>query len=84
MTTNNNGNTPLHLASTNYFGKDCVKKLLLLDAPIMLRNAAGETARDVAHYSVKPLLDAFITTKYMPTIENSCTTLKKYMQMLSE
>ena len=62
MTTNNNGNTPLHLASTNYFGKDCVKKLLLLDAPIMLRNAAGETARDVAHYSVKPLLDAFITT----------------------
>ena len=61
MTTNNNGNTPLHLASTNYLGRDCVKELLLLGAPTMVRNAAGETARDIAHYSVKPLLDAFIT-----------------------
>ena len=61
MTTNNNGNTPLHLASTNYIGRDCAKELLLLDAPIMLRNAAGETARDVARGNVKPLLDAYIT-----------------------
>ena len=62
LTTNNDGNTPLHLASTNYIDRDCVEELLLLDAPIMLRNSAGETARDVAHYRVKPLLDAFIKT----------------------
>ena len=62
LTTNNEGNTPLHLASTNIFrGRDCVKELLLLDAPIMLRNAAGKTARDVAIDDVKPLLDAYIT-----------------------
>ena len=42
LTTNNDGNTPLHLASTKYFGGDCVEELLLLDAPIMLRNAAGK------------------------------------------
>ena len=60
LTTNNDGNTPLHLASTSIFGRGCVEELLLLDAPIMLRNAAGKTAKDVASYSMKPLLDAYI------------------------
>ena len=61
LTTNNDGDTPLHLASTKSYGRYCVKILLLLDAPIMLRNAAGKTARDVANDKVKPLLDAYIT-----------------------
>ena len=62
LTTNNDGDTPLHLASTYIFADtDCVKELLLLDAPILLRNAAGKTARDVANDEVKPLLDAYIT-----------------------
>ena len=61
LTTNNDGDTPLHLASANIHGRYCVEELLLLDAPIMLRNAAGKTARDVASYHVKPLLDAYIT-----------------------
>ena len=61
LTTNNDGDTPLHLASTSFFGRGCVEELLLLDAPIMLRNAAGKTARDVARDNVKPLLDAYIT-----------------------
>lgn len=61
LTVNNKGNTPLHIASDSYFGSDYVKELLSLDAPIMLRNAAGKTARDVACDEVKPLLDAYIT-----------------------
>ena len=61
LTTNNNGDTPLHLASTSIYRRDCVKELLMLDVPIMLRNAAGKTARDVARDDVKPLLDAYIT-----------------------
>ena len=61
LTTNNDGDTPLHLASTTSYGRYCVKELLLLDAPIMLRNVAGKTARDVANDEAKPLLDAYIT-----------------------
>ena len=77
LTTNNNGNTPLHLALTNNFGRDCVKELLLLGAPIMLRNAAGKTARDIAHYSVKPLLDAFITANQAKIYEELMHHAKK-------
>ena len=58
---NNKGNTPLHIASAADYSSNCVDELLLLDAPIMLRNAAGKTARDVASDDVKLLLDAYIT-----------------------
>ena len=59
LTTTNDGNTPLHLASTESYRGGCVKELLLLDVPIMLRNAAGKTAGDV---SVQRHLYAYITT----------------------
>ena len=54
------GDTPLHIAAAG--GHDeCVEALLQLDAPIMLRNAAGKTARDIARYGAEQLLDAYIT-----------------------
>ena len=55
----NDGNTPLHLAS--HIGhRECVEALLLLNAPIMLRNASGETSRDLATGEIKSLLDTYI------------------------
>ena len=55
----NNGNTPLHLAS--FWGKrESVEALLLLNAPIMLRNASGKTPRDLATGKIKSLLDTYI------------------------
>ena len=64
-----NGNTPLHLASAfetydiaefNQKKRACVEALLLLNAPIMLRNANGKTSRDLATGEIKSLLDTFI------------------------
>ena len=58
--TTEEGDTPLHIAAAGGH-KQCVETLLQLDAPIMLRNAAGKTARDIAHYGTEQLLDAYIT-----------------------
>ena len=55
----NNGDTPLHLASRRR-SRECVEAVLLLNAPIMLRNASGETSRDVAIGEIKSLLDTYI------------------------
>ena len=55
----NNGNTPLHFASHCGY-RECVEALLLLNAPIMLRNASGKTSRDVATWGIKSLLDTYI------------------------
>ena len=52
----NDGNTPLHLASS-LGNRECVEALLLLNAPIMLRNASGKTSRDLATEEIKSLLD---------------------------
>ena len=60
LATDKHGNTPLHMAAAMGH-KECVEALLQLDAPIMLRNAAGKTARDIAHYGAEQLLDAYIT-----------------------
>ena len=57
--TTNEGDTPLHIAAARGH-KECVLALLQLDAPIMLRNAAGKTARDVAQRDMKMLLDGYI------------------------
>ena len=65
----NDGNTPLHLASQygtlNHTANigckiECVKALLLLNAPIMLRNARGKTSRDLATGEIKSLLDSYV------------------------
>ena len=72
----NCGNTPLHLASELYHTsvydteesrlkegrqkRECVKALLQLNAPIMLRNASGKTSRDVATGEIKSLLNTYI------------------------
>ena len=58
--TTKDGDTPLHIAAAGGHDK-CVEALLQLDAPIMLRNAAGKTARDIACYDAEQLLDAYIT-----------------------
>ena len=60
--TTKDGDTPLHIAAAG--GHDeCVEALLQLDPPIMLRNAAGKTARDIARHGAEQLLDAYITQK---------------------
>ena len=58
LATTKNGDTALHIAAARGH-KECVEALLQLDAPIMLRNAAGKTVRDVAQYDMKPLLDTY-------------------------
>ena len=60
VATNKDGDTFLHKAASRGH-KECVEALLQLGAPIMLRNAAGKTARDVACGETKLLLDAYIT-----------------------
>ena len=55
----NNGNTPLHIAS-RWGYRECVEALLQLNAPIMLRNASGKTSRDLATGNIKSLLDTYI------------------------
>ena len=60
----NNGNTPLHLASHRGY-RECVEALLLLNASIMLRNASGKTSRDVATGEIKSLLDTYIKENKM-------------------
>ena len=59
LATTKNGDTPLHIAAAR--DEECVEALLQLDAPIMLRNAAGKTARDIARHGAEQLLDAYIT-----------------------
>ena len=59
LATTKDGDTPLHIAARGGH-TECVEVLLKLDAPIMLRNAAGKTARDIARFGVKQLLDAYI------------------------
>ena len=63
----NDGNTPLHLASAKKSSterlqekRECVEALLQLNAPIMLRNANGKTSRDLATWEIKSLLDTYI------------------------
>ena len=56
----NNGDTPLHIASRSGYRRECVEALLLLNAPIMLRNASGETSRDLATGEIESLLDTYI------------------------
>ena len=60
LATNNDGDTFLHKAAASG-RKECVEALLQLGAPIMLRNASGKTARDIAYGDTKLLLDAYIT-----------------------
>ena len=60
LATSKDGDTPLHIAAAMGHNK-CVEALLQLDAPILLRNAAGKTARDIARYGAEQLLDAYIT-----------------------
>ena len=60
LATDKNGDTPLHIAAAGGH-TECVEALLQLDAPIMLRNAAGKTARDIARHGAEQLLDAYIT-----------------------
>ena len=60
LATTKDGDTPLHIAAASGH-KECVEALLQLDAPIMLRNAAGKTARDIARNGAEQLLDAYIT-----------------------
>ena len=57
--TTKDGDTPLHIAAATW-QEECVEALLKLDPPIMLRNAAGKTARDIARYGPALLLDAYI------------------------
>ena len=60
VATNDDGDTFLHRAAA-WGHKECVEALLQFDPPILLRNAAGKTARDVAEGDTKALLDAYIT-----------------------
>ena len=53
------GNTPLHLCSARGHS-DCVEALLLLKAPVLIRNSSGETAQDVATGGARALLDSFV------------------------
>ena len=55
----NDGDTPLHIASHRGY-RECVEALLLLNAPIMLRNASGKTPRDLATGEIESLLDTYI------------------------
>ena len=55
----NDGDTPLHIASLNGL-RECVEALLLLNVPIMLRNESGKTSRDLATGEIKSLLDTYI------------------------
>ena len=60
LATTNDGDTPLHIAAAN--GNEvCVEALLQLNPPIMLRNAAGKTARDLAILGVKQQLYDYFT-----------------------
>ena len=61
----NDGNTPLHLASVSDTWdrdgiRECVEALVLRDAPVMLRNASGKTPRDLATEEIRSLLDTSI------------------------
>ena len=60
LATNNHGDTFLHEAAAGGH-EECVEALLQLGVPIMLRNAAGKTARDIARGDTKLLLDAYVT-----------------------
>lgn len=55
----NYGNTPLHVCSARGHS-DCVEALLLLEAPVLIRNSYGETARDVATGRATALLDSYL------------------------
>ena len=63
LATDKDGNTPLHIAAARGY-KECVEALLKLGAPLMLRNAAGKTVRDVAQYDMKPLLDTYFAKNW--------------------
>ena len=59
LVSDHDGDTPLHIASA-IGNRECVVALLLLNAPIMVRNASGETSRDLATGEIGSLLDTHI------------------------
>ena len=59
LVSDHDGYTPLHIASLKE-KRECVEALLLLNAPIMVRNVSGETSRDLATGEIKSLLDTHI------------------------
>ena len=58
LVVDDDGNTPLHLASSNDHS-GCVQALLQHNAPILMRNKSGKTSRDVANGEAKVLLDEY-------------------------
>ena len=59
LVSNHDGDTPLHIASDED-ELECIEALLLLNAPIMVRNASGKTSRDLATGEIKSFLDTHI------------------------
>ena len=54
------GDTPLHTCC-DWDKTECVKALLALNAPVLIRNNSGKTPKDVAGYSIKPVLEQYLT-----------------------
>ena len=50
------GNTPLHNCC-EWGNSECVEALLALNAPVLIRNNSGKTPKDVADYSIEPVLE---------------------------
>lgn len=61
LLTDKKGNTPLHTASAQN-NLSCVKALLDLNAPLMIRNASGKTAKNMARGQTKSFLKDYIKT----------------------
>ena len=59
LVVDNDGNTPLHLSSRRGHS-GCVQALLKSNAPILMRNKAGRTPRDIATGEAKALLDEYL------------------------
>ena len=54
-----NGDTPLHICA-RLGSSDCVKALLELDPPVLLRNNSGKTPKDVAKYESYKCIDDYM------------------------
>ena len=71
------GNTPLFTSSA--FGHtECVEALLKLNAPVLIRNNAGKTPKDVAKGGIKSLLERYTGTN--STFLVSYDTIQKHAQ----
>ena len=77
LVVDDDGDTPLHNCC-EWGNSECVEALLALNAPVLIRNNSGKTPKDVADYSIKPVLEQHMrNSTFLVRYDNILKNAKK-------